>query len=131
MKIFYSPSLNGFLLEQTAAKYDREDLIEISQEAYKEFIAGRTDKLMRPGPAGPVWVDIPAPTDEELAAQAAARKSALLADADRVIAPMKDALDGGYIDDADKPILIAWQKYRYALTKVDPANPAWPEKPAA
>ncbi|WP_421746782.1 tail fiber assembly protein, partial [Citrobacter portucalensis] len=32
-------------------------------------------------------------------------------------------------DDADKPKLVAWQKYRYELTKVDPGNPAWPTKP--
>ncbi|MFT2716469.1 tail fiber assembly protein, partial [Enterobacter sp. 01-M-05-SI-ECC] len=30
---------------------------------------------------------------------------------------------------ADKPKLAAWQKYRYALTKVDPAKPVWPEMP--
>ncbi|MFK8926525.1 tail fiber assembly protein [Enterobacter sp. 04-C-01-SI_S15] len=33
------------------------------------------------------------------------------------------------MDDADKPKLAAWQKYRYALTKVDPAKPVWPEMP--
>ncbi|MDU1700615.1 MAG: tail fiber assembly protein, partial [Citrobacter freundii] len=42
---------------------------------------------------------------------------------------LKDASDGGYIDDADRPILIAWQKYRYDLTKVDLAKPVWPTKP--
>ncbi|WP_422613948.1 hypothetical protein [Citrobacter portucalensis] len=25
--------------------------------------------------------------------------------------------------------MTAWQKYRYALTKVDLANPVWPEMP--
>ncbi|WP_368318742.1 tail fiber assembly protein [Escherichia coli] len=34
------------------------------------------------------------------------------------------------MDDADKPKLVAWQKYRYDLTKVDPAKPIWPAKPA-
>lgn len=129
MKIYYSPSLNGFLPERTAEQYAGDDLVEISQATYDEFIAGRTDKLMDAGPSGPVWKDIPAPTGAELAAQAAAKKTALLAEADRVIAPMKDALDGGYIDDADKPRLTAWQKYRYALTKVDPTKPVWPENP--
>ena len=129
MKIYYSPSLNGFLLERTAEQYAGDDLVEISQATYDEFIAGRTDKLMDAGPSGRVWKDIPAPTGAELAAQAAAKKTALLAEADRVIAPMKDALDGGYIDDADKPRLTAWQKYRYALTKVDPTKPVWPENP--
>ncbi|HIH5151771.1 TPA: tail fiber assembly protein [Citrobacter freundii] len=129
MKIFYSPSLNGFLLEQTANQYDGGNLVEISQETYDEFLTGRTDKLMGPGPAGPVWIDLPEPTVAELVAQAAASKSALLTEADRIIAPMKDALDGGYIDEVDKPRLVSWQKYRYALTKVDPAKPVWPVKP--
>jgi hypothetical protein len=53
----------------------------------------------------------------------------LKADASQIIAPLLDAKDGNYIDDADIPVLIAWQKYRYALTKVDPAKPVWPEKP--
>lgn len=43
---------------------------------------------------------------------------------------MKDALDGGYIDDADKRRLVAWQKYRYDLSKVTQENQEWPAKPA-
>lgn len=60
-----------------------------------------------------------------------AKKTQLLAMASVVIEPLKDALDGGYIDDADKPILTAWQKYRYELTKVDPTNATWPSQPTA
>ena len=72
---------------------------------------------------------IPPPTAEEIIAVAAAKKQALISEANMVIAPLKDALDGDYIDDADKPRLSAWQKYRYALTKVDTAKPVWPTKP--
>lgn len=79
----------------------------------------------------PAWVDIPPPTSEELFAAATAKKQELLTVASHYIAPLKDALDGGYIDDVDKPKLTAWQKYRYDLTKVDAAKPVWPEKPAA
>lgn len=78
----------------------------------------------------PAWVDIPPPTAEELFATAKAKKQELLNIASQFIAPLKDALDGGYIDDEDKPKLTAWQKYRYDLTKVDAAKPVWPEKPA-
>ncbi|CNI78844.1 tail assembly chaperone gp38 [Yersinia pekkanenii] len=45
---------------------------------------------------------------------------------------MRDAKDGGYIDDEDIPRLTAWQKYRYTLTKVDiSAAPdiEWPVAP--
>ncbi|MBV8044485.1 tail fiber assembly protein [Pluralibacter sp.] len=62
------------------------------------------------------------------------QKTALLAEASAVIVPLSDAAAGGYIDDADKPKLAAWQRYRYGLTKVDTSTaPAisWPVKPAA
>lgn len=58
-----------------------------------------------------------------------AKKSALIYEAAQFIAPLADAKEGGYIDDADIPVLTAWQKYRYALTKVDPSKPVWPGKP--
>lgn len=57
------------------------------------------------------------------------QKLALMAEATAMISPLQDAKDGGYIDDEDLPKLVAWQKYRYALTKVDIKNPEWPEKP--
>ncbi|EFB1597578.1 tail fiber assembly protein, partial [Escherichia coli] len=55
-----------------------------------------------------------------------AKKTALINEATQFIAPLADAKEGGYIDDADIPVLTAWQKYRYALTKVDPSKPVWP-----
>ncbi|MDM2887735.1 tail fiber assembly protein [Citrobacter sp. Cpo045] len=58
-----------------------------------------------------------------------AKKTALIYEAAQFIAPLADAKEGGYIDDADIPALTAWQKYRYALTKVDPSKPVWPGKP--
>lgn len=58
-----------------------------------------------------------------------AKKTALINEATQFIAPLADAKEGGYIDDADIPVLTAWQKYRYALTKVDPSKPVWPDKP--
>lgn len=106
------------------------DAVAISDSMGMEFI--------NPAPAGkvrvvenglPVWSDIPPPTADELIATAKAKQQALINEAASIIAPMKDALDGDYIDDTDKPKLIEWQKYRYELTKVDPANPAWPKKP--
>lgn len=46
-------------------------------------------------------------------------KTALLAEATAIIAPLADAQAGGYIDDADVTRLAEWQRYRYRLTKVD------------
>ncbi|HHA1787178.1 TPA: tail fiber assembly protein [Enterobacter ludwigii] len=57
------------------------------------------------------------------------QRLALMAEATAMIIPLQDAKDGGYIDDEDIPVLAAWQKYRYALTKVDLSIPAWPQRP--
>lgn len=83
----------------------------------------------------PTLIDTPPLTEEQLATikrrQAATTQRQLIDEAIWVITPMKYAFDGDYIDDADKPRLIAWQKYHYALTKVDTdtEKPVWPEKP--
>lgn len=78
---------------------------------------------------GEKWVtDIDSQNAADTASNTA-KKSALIYEASQFIAPLIDAKDGGYIDDSDIPVLTAWQKYRYALTKVDPAKPVWPEKP--
>ncbi|HDR2604558.1 TPA: tail fiber assembly protein [Enterobacter hormaechei subsp. oharae] len=66
-------------------------------------------------------------------AEAEQRKTALLAEAAAIIAPLADAKSGGYIDDADVPRLTEWQRYRYKLTKVDTSTAPeiiWPEPPA-
>lgn len=52
-------------------------------------------------------------------AESEQQKTALLAEATAIIAPLADAQAGGYIDDADVPHLTEWQRYRYKLTKVD------------
>ncbi|EKN4181780.1 tail fiber assembly protein [Yersinia ruckeri] len=75
----------------------------------------------------------PPPTHDDLVAEAERRKVALLTEASFVIAPLADALVGGYIDAVDEPRLVAWQKHRYMLTKVDTSTTPdidWPEAPA-
>ncbi|EDW3966552.1 tail fiber assembly protein [Salmonella enterica] len=56
---------------------------------------------------------------EAAVAEAEQTKTALMAEATEVIAPLADAQAGGYIDDADVPRLAEWQRYRYQLTKLD------------
>lgn len=78
------------------------------------------------------WVtDADALKAAEMAA-AEAEKSRLYAIASEKIAPLKDASEGGYIDDNDKPLLAAWQKYRYDLSKIDTSSlpVAFPSFPA-
>lgn len=67
-------------------------------------------------------------------AEAEQQKTALLAEATAIIAPLADAQAGGYIDDADVPLLAEWQRYRYKLTKVDISTAPgiiFPPKPEA
>ena len=77
------------------------------------------------------WVTDASEQNESLTLSNTQKKAALILEASSYIAPLVDARDGGYIDDADVPVLAAWQKCRYALTKVDPAKPVWPERPAS
>ncbi|CAH3485508.1 Prophage tail fiber assembly protein TfaE [Enterobacter cloacae] len=78
---------------------------------------------------GVAWVTDTDAQSAALLAENNAIKNTLLMEARQIIEPLKYAADGGYIDDADKPRLIEWQRYLYVLSKVDPSKPAWPEKP--
>ncbi len=78
----------------------------------------------------PEWSEISSRTSEELEADVLSRKAALIVQATQIIDPLKDALDGGYIDEEDKSKLVAWQKYRHALTKIDMFKPLWSEAPS-
>jgi len=78
----------------------------------------------------PEWGEISPRTSEELEADVLSRKAALIVQATQIIDPLKDALDGGYIDEEDKLKLVAWQKYRHALTKIDMVKPLWSEAPS-
>ncbi|EAC1938297.1 TPA: tail assembly chaperone [Escherichia coli] len=132
----YSKLKNLFFLKDNEDSYRAagvlpDDCIDVDDDLFNEFSQPKAGKVRVVGADGlPKWGDAPSLTDDEVFAANIEKKAALIAEAGQVIAPLSDALAGGYIDDADKPKLTDWQKYRYALTKVDPANPVWPEKPA-
>lgn len=135
MKFLWSATNLSFfpetlMQEYIAAGWDLSDAVEISDELRVEYGGvWPQGKILSSRNGMPAWDDLPPPTPEELVAAATDQRQALIAEASQIIAPMRDALDGGYIDEADKPRLVAWQKYRYDLTKVDPAKPVWPSKP--
>ncbi|MDE9603751.1 tail fiber assembly protein [Citrobacter freundii] len=125
---FFPVSLSALY---TDFPYDGPEIDDTEFELFRNPPVG---KILAADKAGnPVLVDITPPTADELAEierrRAETLQRQLIDEATVVIAPLKDALDGGYIDDVDIPRLTAWQKYRYALTKVDLTNPVWPEKP--
>ncbi|EPP4481388.1 tail fiber assembly protein, partial [Salmonella enterica subsp. enterica serovar Montevideo] len=105
-KGFYSEDINDII---------PDDAVEITSEKWMELLQGqRNGKIISSDASGyPVLTDPLPLTEQQLKDIASGKKIALLAEASSVIAPLRDALDGGYIDDADKPKLIAWQKYRY------------------
>lgn len=136
MNYLYSPTTNAFYLAADSERYKQcgtlpDDATGVEDEAFILFSKEPTGKQRVAGTDGlPAWADTPPLTAEQKAAIFSANKNRLLAEASQSIAPMKDALDGGYIDDADKLRLVAWQKYRYALSKVTQENQDWPAKPA-
>lgn len=134
MKIFYSPSLNGFLLEATAEEYDGEDLTEVSQDVYHQFIAGSETQIMVAGNSGPVWQDAPGPTQEELTQAAEYDRQRRIYDANDFMNskqwPGKAAI--GRLKGDELAHYNLWLDYLYALEAVDTSSAQdinWPVPP--
>ena len=68
-------------------------------------------------------------TAEELQQQAENRKARLLADAESVILPLERAVRLNMATDEERSRLEAWERYSVLVSRVDPANPEWPEMP--
>lgn len=136
MNYLYSPTTNAFYLAADTERYKQcgtlpDDATTVEDEVFILYSKEPTGKRRVAGTDGlPAWADTPPLTSEQQAAIFSANKNLLLAEASQNIAPMKDAMDGGYIDDADKRRLITWQKYRYDLSKVTQQIQKWPTKPA-
>lgn len=80
----------------------------------------------------PVWLDIPLPSPEELAADAERKRGVLLNEAQSTISLWQTELQLDIISDDDKASLIAWMKYIQALNAVDTTTAPdieWPVKP--
>ena len=135
MKIFYSPSLNGFLLETTAEEYDGEDLTEVSQDVYNQFMAGSETQIMVAGNCGPVWQDAPVPTKEELTQAAEYERQRRINDANHFMNskqwPGKAAI--GRLKGDELTQYNLWLDYLDALEAVDTSSAPdikWPTPPA-
>lgn len=59
------------------------------------------------------------PSKEELIAEAEKKKTRLMNEASKAIAPLQDALDLGVATDKEKESLEEWKKYRVLLNRVD------------
>lgn len=75
-----------------------------------------------------VFVDI-RPGVTEIAEQ---KKNELMAEADKIILPLQDAVDLDMATADENELLLAWKKYRVLLNRVDITKApdiSWPEKP--
>lgn len=107
--------------------------VEISESEFIRFTNPPPGKYRVAGDDGrPELVDNPPESIEQIIANAEFYRKSLIREASEIIAPLSDAKEGGYIDDVDISTLSEWQKYRYALTKVEIKegyDPVWPKKP--
>lgn len=140
MNYFYSPINNAFYpeaLKVNYMKYDSwpDDGIEVDGGVYFEYAGLAPEgKVRAPGENGlPVWVDIPAPTREQLIEQAGSHKSGLLVSAQSAISLWQSELLLGIISDKDKASLTSWIAYIKSVKAIDTSKApdiTWPEMPA-
>ncbi|WP_236721585.1 tail fiber assembly protein [Edwardsiella piscicida] len=71
----------------------------------------------------------PPPTQDEVIAEAEAKKIQLRATADAEIAWRQDAVDAGIATAAETAALAEWKRYRVLLMRVDTAAPVWTTAP--
>lgn len=79
----------------------------------------------------PVLQDVPAPSPEDLIAEAESRKTHLKALADSEITWRQDAVDAEISTEQEAAELAEWKKYRVLLMRVDTTKPVWPTVPGA
>ncbi|EMG7899521.1 tail fiber assembly protein [Enterobacter hormaechei] len=140
MRIYFSPSEIGFYHESDKQAYLLagtwpNDLLEISEKWFLYLLEGQQKGMVITvnDYEQPVLVDPPAPTKEQLNAEAEALKATLIADASETISILKDAVDLGRATKEEEALLLAWREYRISLNRIDTSNAPdieWPVLPA-
>ncbi|HGG8762298.1 TPA: tail fiber assembly protein [Enterobacter hormaechei subsp. hoffmannii] len=130
---YYSYSAKGFLwlsADELKGNDIPADLIPVSEEEHAALFLGQErGKYINHTPAGPVLIDQPDYTPEELVAQAESKKSRLMQTANDAIAPLQDAVDLSIATEVETAALTEWKKYRVMLMRVDTTKPVWPTPP--
>lgn len=132
-KYFYSALTGGFYLS-SIHEVIPEDKVQIAQKEYTALLSGQEKgKVIQADENGkPVLVDPPELTPEQLALQAEAKRSDLMADATIAINPLQDAVDLDEATTDEIEQLKIWKSYRVALNRLDLSkapNIAWPQIP--
>ena len=68
-------------------------------------------------------------TADEQQQQAESKKAVLLSEAESVIQPLERAVRLNMATDEERARLESWERYSVLVSRVDPANPEWPEMP--
>lgn len=68
-------------------------------------------------------------TADEQQKLAESQKATLLSEAESVILPLERAVRLNMATDEERNRLGAWERYSVLVSRVDPANPEWPEMP--
>ncbi|WP_337050217.1 tail fiber assembly protein, partial [Serratia fonticola] len=106
------------------------DLVDVTDEDYQTFIGPPPAGKMRGSKdKNPAWVDMPAPTAEEVRQRRATQQARLLNDAYAAMKPLELAVKLGMATDEEKARLDAWERYTVLLNRVDIDKPAWPDRP--
>ena len=134
---YYSYSAKGFFWLSTDELKGNDipaDLIPVSEEEHAALFLGQErGKYINHTPDGPVLVDQPDYSPEELIAQAESKKSQLMQMANAEVAPLLDAVDLDIATGDEQALLLKWKKYRVLLNRVNPENAPdiiWPDIPA-
>lgn len=132
---FYSPGNNGFYISGFNDSDMPPDVIEIGQAIFNEYSESPpSGKCRVAGEDGlPSWIDMPAPTQEEIIAANEDKRAALRVIADSEIAWRQDSVDAGIATEEETAALLEWKKYRVLLMRVDSSSPdqiVWPDAPA-
>lgn len=136
MTIYYSPSTNGFYDDNLKNDYDingawPDDAIEISDRWYHYLLNKQSEgKKINSNEYGqPVLMEPEPPTQADLIWQAERKKSKLLTEAESIILPLERAVRLNMATDEERSQLESWERYSVLLSRVDTANPEWPQKP--
>ncbi|MFT0682614.1 tail fiber assembly protein [Enterobacter hormaechei] len=139
MTVYFSAAENGFFDDAYRADYIAagtwpDDAAAISDQWYQYLLNGQSlGRVVTVNEYGqPVLADPPAPTKEQLDAEAEALKATLIATASETISILKDAVDLGRATKEEEALLLAWREYRISLNRIDTSNAPdieWPVKP--
>ena len=136
--IMFSANPIGFYpkdwLEDGSYTNPPDDLTELTAGEVKTYRDNTAPegKMLGAVKGRPAWVDLPAPTKEQLINIAEAKRNALIAEANDVTSDWKIELMLGMIGNTDKANLIEWMKYVKAVKAVDTSTApdiVWPDKP--